>query len=255
MHKRASIVALSPRRVGNAAGNLLADERSLTDLVMRLQARPQVETARKGRILLQEDAFADHSMLLLEGWVGLSKMLPEGEAQIIDVLLPGDLAMIGARRAPVSAFSVEALSDARYVSIRPSRLQGPAPEMAMLRDLIAAEMVRAQARTAEILLRMGRGTAANRLAYALLEFHARLGAVGLVRDNAFEFPMTQQRLGEFVGLSNVHVCRTMRRFAREGIVSHPADGHLRLDDLDALCGIAGVDLAALRNEILARRGL
>ncbi|TNF21439.1 MAG: Crp/Fnr family transcriptional regulator [Rhodobacteraceae bacterium] len=226
---------------------------SLIECFLRVQPKAQIDSARKGRTLIQEDDFADHSMLLLEGWIAFSKMLPEGETQIIDVMLPGDFALIGAANAPVAACSVEALSDARFINIRPAHANGPRPDMARLRELMAAEIVRTQSRTSELLLRMGRGNAANRLAYALLEFYVRLEAIGLTRGGRFTFPMTQQKLGEFTGLSNVHVCRTLRRFEREGLIAWPTPTEIDLRDLDALCERSGIDLTVFRNEILARR--
>lgn len=228
-------------------------EPTLVDLFLCIQPQATVETANKGKTIVREEDFADHSMLLLEGWIGFSKMLPGGETQIIDVMLPGDFALIGAAGAPVSACSVEALSDARYITIRPSHANGPSPEMARLREMMAAEIVRTQARTSEILLRMGKGAAANRVAYALLEFYVRLDVVGLVEDARFLFPMTQHKFGEFTGLSNVHVCRTMRRFERDGVISYPAHGEIVLNDLDRLCEIAGIDLEIFKREILLRQ--
>lgn len=226
---------------------------TLVDVFFQVQSQPSVEIARKGKIIVYEDDFADHSMILLDGWVAFSKMLPDGETQIIDVMLPGDFALIGAVNAPVSSCTVEALSAARFVNIRPSDANGPEPAMARLRELMAAEIVRTQARTAEILLRMGKGTAANRLAYALLEFYVRLEAIGLVKDNCFTFPMTQHKFGEFTGMSNVHVCRTMRRFERDGIISHPTRIDIVLRDINALCDIAGIDLGIFQNEILVQQ--
>jgi CRP-like cAMP-binding protein len=231
----------------------LADTLSFAQTYLGLHPQPVIERATKGQIIVQEDDCADHSMLLLEGWVAFSKSLPDGQTQIIDVLLPGDFALIGAINAPVSACSVEALSDVQFISVRSIHANGPSPHMAHLRELMAGEIVRTQARTAELLLRMGRGSAAIRIAYALLEFHVRLDAIGRVQDDGFDFSMTQQKLGEFTGLSNVHVCRTMRRFERDGIIAHPTPLRLVLADMDALCAIAGINLPAFRDEILMHR--
>jgi len=228
---------------------------TLVDVYSRGQPLPSVESASKGKVIVREDDFSDRSIILLEGWIAFSKMLPDGETQIIDVVLPGDFALIGAANAPVAACSVEALSDVRFINILPSYANGPEPEKAKLRELMFGEIIRTQARTAEMLLRMGKGVAANRLAYALLELYVRLDAVGLVKDNGFAFPMTQQKIGEFTGLSNVHVCRTMRRFERDGIISHPTQFDIVLDDIDALCKIAGIDLDSLQHQILVRRKL
>ncbi|MCK8465518.1 Crp/Fnr family transcriptional regulator [Aliiroseovarius sp. S1339] len=229
------------------------NRQSLVDVFMGMHPKPNVETAQKGQIIVQEDDFADHSILLLEGWLALSKMLPDGETQIIDVMLPGDFALIGATNAPVAACSVDALSDARFIAVRPAQANGPEPEMAKLRELVAGEIVRSQARVAEILLRTGKGAAANRIAYALLEFYVRLDAAGLVEDNRFAFPMTQHKIGEFTGLSNVHVCRTMRLFERDGIIAHPTNTDIVLNNVDALCEIAGIDLKTFQHEILVQR--
>lgn len=226
---------------------------TLIDLFLRVQPHPQIHTARRGKAVIREDDFADHAMLLLEGWVAFSKMLPDGESQIIDILLPGDFALIGVANAPMAAFSVETLSDARFINIGPGQVNGPEPEMARLRELMAAEIVRMQSRTSELLLRVGKGSAANRIAYALLEFFVRLEAVGMTSGTRFAFPMTQHKLGEFTGMSNVHVNRTLRRFEREGIVAYPAPPEIDLCDIDALCALAGLDLASFRNEIIARR--
>ncbi len=225
---------------------------SFAESYMLAQAQSVIETAPKGRTIIQEDGFADHAILLLEGWMALSKMLPDGEIQIIDVMLPGDFALIGAVNAPVAACSVEALSVVKYINIRPPHANGPAPELVELRELMAGEIVRTQARTAELLLRLGKGSAASRVAYALLEFYVRLEAIGQADDARFSFPMTQQKVGEFTGLSNVHVCRTMRRFERDGIIAHPSHIEIELCDLPALCDIAGIDLEAFQHEILVQ---
>lgn len=226
---------------------------ALVDEFFRVWPRPAIETSSKGTILVQEDDFADHSMLLLDGWVAFSKMLPDGETQIIDVMLPGDFALIGAVNAPVASCSVEALSDVRFISIRPAQANGPEPEMARLRDLMSAEIVRTQARTSEMLLRLGQGRAGSRIAYALLEFYVRLEAIGLVTESSFAFPMTQHKLGEFTGLSNVHVCRTMRRMERDGIISYPTNDDIVLCDIGTLCELAGIELEIFKQGVLARR--
>ncbi|MCL3882931.1 Crp/Fnr family transcriptional regulator [Marivita sp. GX14005] len=226
---------------------------SIVDEYLNLWPHLPVQHAAKGQFIVDEGDFADSSILLLDGWMALSKTLPDGERQIIDVLLPGDFVLLGASVAPVAACSVEALSDASYTVLTPERANGPEPVMARLRTLLAAVLVTTQARTAELLLRLGKSSAASRTAYALLELYVRLEPLGLASDGRFSLPMTQQKIGEFVGLSNVHVCRTMRRLERDGIISHPAPGEIRIDDLEALSRIADIDLALFREEILLRR--
>lgn len=227
---------------------------AFTDILLA-DARAPVSKANQGQILTHESGFADHALLLIQGWVALSKMLRSGETQIIDVMLPGDYALIGARIAPVAACTVEALSDIEYINIRPEMANGPDIASADLREVLAASILTTQSRTSEMLLRLGRGNAASRIAYALIEFHTRLQAVGRTNGNIFDFPITQQKLGEFTGMTNVHVCRTLRRFERAGIIAHPDTRSIELRDIAALCALAEIDLDLFRNSILIHRAV
>ncbi|MFP7674494.1 Crp/Fnr family transcriptional regulator [Marivita sp. S0852] len=241
MHVQAELIRLTPT----------PKKPALVTAFLKAQPKAHIETAAKGTSIVREDDFADHSMLLLDGWAAFSKMLPDGETQIVDVMLPGDFALIGAAHASVAACSVDALSDVRYINIRAVQANGPEPELATLRELMAAEIVKTQSRTSELLLRMGKGSSTNRIAYALLEFFVRLEAIDRVDGTRFEFPMTQHKIGEFTGMSNVHVCRTMRRFERDGLISYPQHGEICLDDLEALTEFAGIDLDTLRHVLLS----
>ncbi len=215
--------------------------------------RTLISHASQGRILTHEGEFADHALLLVEGWVALSKTLDGGETQIIDLMLPGDFALIGTRITPVAATTVEALSDIDYINIRPDMANGPDTASASLRELLAASILTTQSRTSELLLRLGRGNASSRIAYALIEFYIRLQAVGRTNGSIFDFPITQQKLGEFTGMTNVHVCRTLRRFEHEGIIAHPDARSIELTDIRALCALADIDIDRFRKSILVSR--
>ncbi len=201
-------------------------------------------------ILIHESDPADYSLLLLEGWIALSKTLRSGDVQITDIMLPGDFAMVGTQIVPVAACTMEALSDTRYIQIGLDDANGAGPAAAQLRQMLAASLLTTQSRTSELILRLGRGNAANRIAYALLEIYVRLQAVGLTRGASFGFPITQQRFGEFTGLTNVHVCRTMRRLEVGGLIRHPDHTTIELVDLPALCALADLDLDRFKSEIL-----
>ncbi|MAM11347.1 MAG: transcriptional regulator [Rhizobiaceae bacterium] len=226
---------------------------SVVEAYTALRPKQAARRAAKGQNVVQESGYAEHSMLLLNGWAALSKTLPEGGVQIIDVMLPGDFALIGAEIAPVAAFTVEALTDISYIAIPLEHVNGPAPEHAELRGLFTAMLVTTQARMSELLLRMGRSSGACRVAYTLLELYVRLEQIGLTRNGRFRLPMNQHKIGEFTGLSNVHVCRTMRRFARNGLITNLDNQEISLNDLNALSDFAGINLNRLREEILLRR--
>ncbi len=225
----------------------------VVDAYFALRPKQAIRKAGKGHAVVQERGYSKHSILLVSGWAALSKSMSEGGIQIIDVMLPGDVALIGADIAPVAAFTIEALTGISYIAIPLEHINGPELQHAQFRRLLVAMLITAQARMSELLLRMGRSSATCRLAYALLELYIRLERMGLARNGCFHLPLNQHKIGEFAGLSNVHVCRTMRRFERNGLITHLNKHDIRLNDLPSLSALAEINLASFREEILLRR--
>jgi CRP-like cAMP-binding protein len=57
------------------------------------------------------------------------------------------------------------------------------------------------------------------MAHLLLEVHQRLSAIGFVHDGSFPMPLTQDTLGELLGLSLVHINRTVAHLRRDKLVT------------------------------------
>lgn len=213
-----------------------------------------VHRVERGRIIAHEGSETDRFILLLKGWIAFFKSLRDGQIQIVDLLLPNEFMMIATDGAPRNPYSAEALTDAEYVLFSEEMINGPQPEAAVLRSYIGSSMAIIQARTAELLLRLGQASAESRIAYAILELYVRLEASGQVAATRFHVPMTQTQLGEFTGLSNVHVCRTLRRFARNGIVASTSGTDFEIFDIGELCRIADIDFEEFRAAILQHDG-
>lgn len=203
-----------------------------------------------GRILKLE---GDHSLstyCVLDGWLALTKSTKDGQRQIIDFVLPGDIMNPASADKTTSAMQIEVLSYAK-VSVIPNttweKLKLDVPVLQARENRIIASAI---SRMAERMLRLGKGTAEMRIAYSLIELCLRLRAIGKADSDRFHVPLTQQQLGEFSGLSSVHVCRTMRRLLRQKILRADGQMDIVICDLDQLCEMAGIDLDALRSEII-----
>ena len=68
-------------------------------------------------------------------------------------------------------------------------------------------------------MNVGQRTAIERMGHLLCELYWRFAAVGLTRDGSFELPLTQSELGDTLGLSTVHVNRTMQELRGQGIIA------------------------------------
>jgi CRP-like cAMP-binding protein len=59
--------------------------------------------------------------------------------------------------------------------------------------------------------------APEQIAHLICELHARLEITGLITNNSFPLPLTQTELGEALGLSAVHVNRSLQQLRSEGL--------------------------------------
>jgi len=202
--------------------------------------------------LLLEGEESKAMLLVTEGWLCLSKSLVDGQTQIIDFALPGDIIDPSSADGLTAPISVEAMTAASVAAIPFQRWEELLGGHPIIRRRARAITSARQARRAERTLRLGKGTAETRLAYALLELCLRIGSVDICDGAVFHLPLTQQQLGDFIGLSSVHVCRTMCRMARKKILERADQMNIRVLDAGALANLAGVDAATLSREIIPR---
>ena len=59
------------------------------------------------------------------------------------------------------------------------------------------------------IVNLGARPAPQRIAHLFCELHARLKSIGQVTDGSFSLPMTQQTLSDIVGISTVHMNRSL----------------------------------------------
>jgi CRP-like cAMP-binding protein len=65
---------------------------------------------------------------------------------------------------------------------------------------------------------LGRRSAMSRMAHLFCEIFERIQVVGLNDGNAYDIPLTQQELGECLGLTSVHINRTLQSLRKTGLV-------------------------------------
>ena len=78
-----------------------------------------------------------------------------------------------------------------------------------------------------------RRSAAVRTAHLVCELLARLQAVGLADPNSFRLPLTQSELGDILGLSSVHINRTLKALRSKQLIAFE-QGRLTIPDVERL---------------------
>ncbi len=82
------------------------------------------------------------------------------------------------------------------------------------------------------------------MAHLFCELHVRLGIVGKTRGNTFDFPLTQRELSECLGLTVVHVNRTLQELRRNELIE-AENRHITILDKRRLEAVADFDPAYL----------
>jgi CRP-like cAMP-binding protein len=171
-----------------------------------------------GQELDCEGAAAHAPRLILSGWACRFRMLADGRRTILSFLVPGDV--VGSRRQAPALANTLALTPCHLLDARPIW------RAVSTSDPAHARLARAQ-RILDVLddcymldhiVRLGRQTATERMCHLLLELRWRLHAVGLAPTREFALPLTQEAIGDAVGLSIVHVNRTLQDLRRRGLI-------------------------------------
>lgn len=204
-----------------------------------------------GTVLKLEGDDTGSVFLVLSGWLLASKTLADGQRQIVDIILSGGILEPASANPGVSALEVETLTDLNVAVIPRTRWHDACASCRDLAELNHQIGDAAMSRMAERMTRLGKAPAETMIAYALCELCLRSTTRGLAAGTAFHIPMTQQQLGDFCGLSAVHICRTLRRLERNGVLSVTDHMDIEVHDLDAMTALAEIDIDALRQEIIS----
>jgi CRP-like cAMP-binding protein len=171
--------------------------------------------------------------LLLEGFACRYKVLEDGRRQIVAYFVPGDLCDLRVFILKRMDHSIGAVVDSKVAEISPENvLKLTHSYPALTRALWWATLVE-EAIAREWIVNVGQRNALERMAHLFCELLYRFRAVGLNEGNSCTLPLTQVELAETLGLSSVHVNRTLQQLRRRGLITLEG-GTLTIQDLEAL---------------------
>jgi CRP-like cAMP-binding protein len=164
---------------------------------------------------------------LYSGWAFRFKMLPDGRRQILNFLLPGDLLGLQAAMFDAALHGIEALTDVQLCVLPRRKVWALFGEMPGLAFDVTWLGSREESITDENLTSVGRRSAPERVAALIVALYKRANMLGLVTDESFAFPLTQQHIADALGLSLVHTNKTLARLRRMGMFTQ-ANGTMLL---------------------------
>jgi CRP-like cAMP-binding protein len=194
-----------------------------------------------------ETLFVNH-----DGWLLRYKILHNGDRQILDFILPGQIFGLQACLFKTSLYSVATITEASLSSIPLDAIDRVFERTPTLAKALFWSALCESAIVAEHLIDTGRRSAYERVSHLLLELFVRLKLTGLTDNMSFDMPLTQELIGGALGLTTVHVNRTFRSLREDKLIS--IDGKcVTILDFDALSLLSDFDNSYLGETARALR--
>lgn len=171
--------------------------------------------------------------LLLDGFACRYKVLEDGRRQIVAYFVPGDLCDLRVFILKRMDHSIGALTASRVAILAPDAILGLTSRFPNLTRALWWSTLVEEAIAREWIVNVGQRNARERMGHLFLELLFRFRAVGLSEGNSCTLPLTQVELAETLGLSSVHVNRTLQELRRQKLITLEG-GTLTIEDVDKL---------------------
>lgn len=230
-----------PKRPSPLSNTRLADSRFVS---------PEERDALEGAVsssqsigpnidLVREGDRADSLFIITAGWACRYMTRRNGARHLPALLLPGDVGNLDSLMFDRPGYGLRTLTQASIVTLSRDCALALAAEHPGIARMFTWLALVENAILRNWSMSLGRRSSKERLAHLLCELGARLEERG-TRPCSFALPLTQEQLGDALGLTAVHVNRTMRDLRNEGLLTLESRT-VTLLDVERLRRTAGFD--------------
>ncbi len=216
-------------------------------------ALPHTIRARQANeFIVREGDRPTHSCLLLSGYAIRHKVAGNGGRQIFSIHMKGDVVDLHNSILRRADHNIQALTAIEIALIPVHCIKELAATRPQVGQAMWYETLVDAAIFQEWTLNVGRRDARARTAHLLCEFALRLQVAGLGQHANYELPMTQEQLADALALTTVHINRTLKVLATEGLIVRNKRA-VRVLDFDELARVGDFDEAYLHFDHIKRR--
>src|SRR5215468_10013187 len=190
--------------------------RSRTEILSSVFRQGETGYFHAGDIFVEAGELPRYVYQLRTGLAYQSCFFPDGRRAIVDIFAPGNVVGLEAILSLRASGTVTATGAVKYSSIEADsfyRLM----ENREIAVCFTSLLVEARRRSEELAARIARLDAPERIAAMLVDLYDRLRRRRLIARSTFNLHLTQQQIGDHLGLTNAHINRVLRWLAREDI--------------------------------------
>jgi CRP-like cAMP-binding protein len=209
---REFVLAALLRRLSTVSGLEEADIeaiRSLPIAVRRLEG---------GGIIVRDGDRPSQSCLLVEGFCVRAKSTSSGQRQILSIHIPGEIPDLQSLHLHVMDHDLVTLVPCTLGLISHAALRAITRARPNIAELLWRDTLIDAAIFREWIVNVGQRPAPNRFAHMIVELRERLAIIGKVEGATFEMPLTQEQLGEAMGITSVHANRIVKQLRDENVL-------------------------------------
>jgi CRP-like cAMP-binding protein len=189
------------------------------DDLLALKALPYtLRQYRVNQTVLREGDRPNECCFIAEGFCVRSKTIADGKRQILSIHIPGDFPDLQNLLLATMDHDLVALSDCTLAFIGHAALKDLICARPTVGDIFWRDTLVDAAVFREWIVNVGQRPAHNRLAHLIVELRERLRLIGHVMGNTFAMPLTQEQLGEAMGVTSVHTNRIIRQLRIDGVL-------------------------------------
>ncbi|OWO96174.1 Crp/Fnr family transcriptional regulator [Rhizobium esperanzae] len=170
-----------------------------------------------GEDLVSQGSRPPFSTLLLDGFAARYKVMADGSRQITALHVAGDFVDLHAFPVKIMDHGIVALSPCHVALADHADLRAITERMPHLTRLLWLDTLVDGAIHREWIVAMGRRSKRAQIAHLVCELFMRLKVVRRTRGESFQFPLTQIEMADVLGISVVHLNKTLQALRREGV--------------------------------------
>lgn len=210
---------------------------------------------RAGELVIHAGARSQECRWLVSGLAARISGFQSGARSFTQLSIAGDFLDLHSLVMKQMDHGVLALTDCITAAMPHGRMIEMIEDQPHLGRLFMLELAVDGAIQREWFHRLGRQDALGRMAHLLCEIEARMALAGLGDGSGFGLAMTQQDFSDCLGMSSIHVNRTLAELRRRNLATWRA-GRVEIHDHAGLVALAAFDPAYLRlhHASLAGRG-
>lgn len=200
----------------------------------------RVEEMPARRSFVREGDRPKHSCLILQGLLARARYTVDGQRQILSIHIPGDMPDLQSLQVPHMDHDLETVVPSRVVFVPHVELRRVCDASPLLASSLWRESLIDAALHRAAIFRNGQLEAEARLAHFLCEMFLRHRAVGLTDGGGFDLPLSQQQIGDVLGLTLVSINKAVQALRARSLI-RMEKGHVEVLNWDVLSRLGQFD--------------